>query len=612
MRFCAIIAHIRVVGILWLLAMSSFAMAQEMRYDVHFIAPKNLQDLLKNNLDILRWRGNAQLDSEQLLRLYRITPEQIKTIIATEGYFQAQIKSEIARETSPWQITFTIEPGPAVKVAAVDIRLAKAPPPAPQASADALEEQQAPPIEEGQAAPELLETWKLPIGAIFQQAQWEVAKRALLRETSIERFPRAQILSSEASIDIEKNQARLLVILARGPEVHFGGLQIEGLLRYDERLVRNVNTIREGDLYSEKALLDLQQNLQDLNFFSNVVVTALFTPELDAQNGPIRVPIHIKLTEYKRKKVDAGLGFSTNTGARAQLNFENLSRGGWQSKLGMILETKAQNASLDFIAPTSSQGYHDSYGTSFVRSSVAGETTATAKIAFQRRWGSPKLTREMQIELLSERKTLLGLASTNISTNISTSTRSLPLSYEVTWRQLDSLLQPKRGYLLQAKIGGAPIPIFGGQSFVRLYTRGQWYLPLGKQGILLTRGELGALASRETENIPSSYLFRAGGDQSVRGYGYQQLGVQEAGAITGARYLATGSVEYQHWLQPSWGAAVFLDGGNAANQLHGLKPELGYGVGGRWNSPVGPINLDVAYGHAVRKARLHFSLGLAF
>jgi translocation and assembly module TamA len=316
------------------------------------------------------------------------------------------------------------------------------------------------------------------------------------------------------------------------------------------------------------------------------------------------VPIEVKLTEYKRKKVDAGLGFSTNTGSRVQLNLENLSRAGWQTKLGATVETRAQNANLDFTAPVSKEGYHDSYGTSYTHATVAGEETALAKVAFHRRWGGPNLTRDFQIELLSERKTLIGQASTR--------THSLPLTYEVTWRHLDSLLQPKRGYLLQAKIGGAPLPVFGGQSFVRAYTRGQYYFPLGKQGVLLARAEIGALASRDTENIPSTYLFRAGGDQSVRGYGYQQLGVREGDAITGARYMATSSVEYQHWLSSSWGAAVFVDGGNAANQLHGLHPAYGYGVGGRWNSPVGPINVDVAYGRAVRKVRLHFSLGVAF
>jgi translocation and assembly module TamA len=58
--------------------------------------------------------------------------------------------------------------------------------------------------------------------------------------------------------------------------------------------------------------------------------------------------------------------------------------------------------------------------------------------------------------------------------------------------------------------------------------------------------------------------------------------------------------------------AVFYDAGNAADKVGDLKPKSGFGIGARWRSPVGPINVDVAYGHAVKKARLHFSLGFTF
>ena len=112
--------------------------------------------------------------------------------------------------------------------------------------------------------------------------------------------------------------------------------------------------------------------------------------------------------------------------------------------------------------------------------------------------------------------------------------------------------------------------------------------------------------------MPSVYLFRAGGDQSVRGYGFQELGVAAGNAIVGGRYLASASAEYQYWFTPSWGAATFYDAGNAADSLQDLHPKSGYGFGARYNSPVGPINVDVAYGHAVQKYRLHFSLGFTF
>ena len=124
--------------------------------------------------------------------------------------------------------------------------------------------------------------------------------------------------------------------------------------------------------------------------------------------------------------------------------------------------------------------------------------------------------------------------------------------------------------------------------------------------------EAGALASREKAGVPETFLFRAGGDQSVRGYAFQSLGVREGEAVVGGRYLLTGSAEYQYWFKPPWGIAFFYDAGNAADSIKDLKPESGFGVGARWRSPVGPINVDIAYGQAVKKARLHFSLGFTF
>jgi translocation and assembly module TamA len=80
----------------------------------------------------------------------------------------------------------------------------------------------------------------------------------------------------------------------------------------------------------------------------------------------------------------------------------------------------------------------------------------------------------------------------------------------------------------------------------------------------------------------------------------------------GGRYLAVASVEYVHWFLPQWGGAVFMDRGNATDSLEDLKPVAGYGVGARWKSPVGPLNLDIAYGEKTQALRLHFSVGFSF
>ena len=82
--------------------------------------------------------------------------------------------------------------------------------------------------------------------------------------------------------------------------------------------------------------------------------------------------------------------------------------------------------------------------------------------------------------------------------------------------------------------------------------------------------------------------------------------------MVGGRYLTVASAEYIHWLTPAWGAAAFVDAGNAFDDLSERKPKLGYGVGARWRSPIGPFRIDLAYGADTRQFRLHFSAGFSF
>jgi translocation and assembly module TamA len=316
------------------------------------------------------------------------------------------------------------------------------------------------------------------------------------------------------------------------------------------------------------------------------------------------LPLLVRVVENKRKNVSAGLGFSTNTGNRASLTYDDLAVFGLKMKNALTLETKKQSARSDFYFPVTPQGYNDSVGASFERSDIAGEVTSVSSVAAKRAWGTPLLERSLTLEFLSETKTV-GSAETG-------SSKSLPLTYGVTVRRLDNLVFPSKGYVLNAQLGGALLPLLTDEAFVRGYARAVLYRPLGARTNLIVRGEAGALSSRDKQGVPAVYLFRAGGDQSVRGYAFQQLGVQEDGATAGGRYLATASVEGQYWFKPTWGAALFYDAGNAADSLKDLKPKSGYGAGARWKSPVGPINVDIAYGHAVQKYRLHFSLGFTF
>ena len=588
-----------------------------LQYEVKVNAPGDLDELLEKNLDLERFRGNPRMDREQLQRLVRDTPEQAKNLIATAGYYTPVVTVRIDTTGAKPVVIVDVDPGEPVTIDKVELELRGFDPTPPLAASEPFDTEA------------LKRSWSLKSGGVFRQADWESAKRALLREVVQTRYPRAQLVDTQAVVDPETHKVSLLVVLDSGPELRFGELRIEGLKRYDASIIRNLDKIRPGDYYSESALQSFQARLQDTGYFASVEVSADMSSILGEQieagqesqqaeaegasagakpvnRGPAPLlPLVVRVTENKQQNVSAGLGFSTNTGNRAQLNYDNLNVWGTRFKSAITMETKKQAAHANFYFPTTERGYNDSAGASFERSDISNEITAVTTISAKRNWGGTNLERSLTFEFLSEDKTVVGLEQTR--------SKSLPLTYAITKRSLDSLLFPTRGYVINAQVGGALLPVLTDERFVRVAGKAVYYRPLGEKGELIVRGEMGALGSKEKRGVPAVYLFRAGGDQSVRGYGYQELGVKEGDATIGGRYMLTGSAEYQYWFKPKWAIAAFYDAGNAADTVKAaMTPKSGYGLGGRYKSPVGPINVDVAYGHAVQKYRLHFSLGFTF
>jgi translocation and assembly module TamA len=578
---------------------------RSVRYEVKIDAPRNLRELLENNLDLMRWRGNPRVDLEQLQRLVRTAPDEARTLVATEGYYTPKISSGLDTSGAVPVARVIVDPGQPVTVGDVDIEL-----------------RGFVPFDKGSApvdAAALRNRWTLPVGARFRTADWESAKRDMVRQIAQSRFPRAQLLDSSAIVDPDSHRARLKVVIDSGPDVHFGRLRIEGLRRYSPSIIDNLNQIHPGDEYNEAALQTLQGRLQDTGYFNSVEVSLDMSSALqeqvsqlnqgqgarpEAPSAPVTMPVLVRVTENKRKNVSLGLGYSTNTGARAQANYDDLNVFGKRMKSNVLYEQLHQQVRTDFYWPTTSNGYSNSVGAGYNREDVRGLITRTTSVSATRAWGSPTLERSLRLEALTEQVTIDDLPTTRA--------KALPLTFSITKRHLDSLVLPNRGYIVNLQLGAAPLPILTDQPFVRTYLRTIGYKPVGTSGTLIVRGEFGAVLSKDKDGVPSTFLFRAGGDQSVRGYGYQQLGIPVGSAITGGRYLFTASTEYDWWFKPPWGAAVFYDIGNAADNFADLKPKVGYGVGARWRSPVGPIAVDVAYGKAVHEVRLHFSLGFTF
>jgi translocation and assembly module TamA len=189
--------------------------------------------------------------------------------------------------------------------------------------------------------------------------------------------------------------------------------------------------------------------------------------------------------------------------------------------------------------------------------------------------------------------------------------RALAPIIQTTWRRVDNLYDPRTGGVLALQFSAGLKSAASGDDFFRVYGQYQHWIPVGNDQILL-RTELGRNFTGSPERIPEDFLFRAGGSRSNRGYAYQSLGVQEGNAVVGGRFLATGTVEFVHWLNERWGAAVFTDVGGASDSLKTWEPLLSYGAGVRFRTPAGPFALDLAYADRDRKFRLAVSVTVAF
>lgn len=558
-------------------------------YKVELDAPRDLKSLLEQHLEIISSKNNPRLNPREWQRLFNKTPQQIKALLETEGLFSAQISSKLEQSPGKNIAYFTITPGPPVLVDKLDIQWQ-----------GAVSQQTDKPA---QSLAKLRDSWALKPGMQFKQESWTQAKRQLLTKLLVERYPNASISESQASIYPKTNTANLRIKIDSGPLVYFGDIEIAGLSRYPQKVIRNINPIKPGDEFSQTQLLIFQNRLQETGYFKSVEISA-DTKNIQPETSNQRAPIKIVVTEFPEIKLGLGAGYSTNTGARTQvtLNDLNFLQDGWRLSSSLRLEQKSQNILAEIRLPTTKSGFRDSINSNLIRTEIEGQTTTSGQVGLRRAWGLRSFEQYVGTNLLAEHVKLDGVDSE--------SNYAATLSYGLTLRRTDNNFNPTRGYLLNAQFTGAPSDQLSDGRFLQSYVRAFGYYPIGNSTQLITRAELGMVSGKNS--APATYLFRAGGDQSVRGYDFQSLGVVEGDAIAGARYLATGSIEVIQWLTSQWGVAVFTDFGNAANSVKDLKPVLGYGLGARWKSPAGPIGADIAYGQETGDYRVHFNIGVAF
>jgi translocation and assembly module TamA len=554
-------------------------------YRVEIEAPRDLKATLEKGLNIVRWRTDPEMDADRLKRLVDEAVRESREAAATEGYFSARVQAEVDSSAEPWVVRLRVEPGERTRVREVEIRFS------------------GPATTDGEARPRLervRENWALRRGQPFREDAWESAKRQAVRELAGWRYAAAAVAKSEARINPEDHSASLFVELSSGPPFRFGELRITGAKRYPDALIENLVPVRPGDVYDREKVILYQRRLLESGYFASVQAEIDAQPQL-AEAAPLRVSV----IEAPQHHVESGIGYNTDVGPQLQARYtnEDVLGSAWRFGSSLNLDRKIQNLQLDLDTPPRSGGVWNNMFARARDQDIENEITREVAVGISQVYGAAEAPYSYIVSAHAEDQRIGGI--------ISDTAHAVYFGARKSFRRTDALISPRQGYVLSGEVGGSPHAL-SSQTFLRGVASASLFFPLGVNGDLLLRGQAGAVRSAAREGIPSTFLFRTGGDQTVRGYAFESIGVAQAGAVVGGRRLLVGSMEYTQWIGENWGVATFFDAGNAWDTGVRTDVSTGYGVGARFRTPIGPIRADLAYGARTSDWRLHFSVGYGF
>ncbi|CAM3079216.1 hypothetical protein BZK31_00510 [Pseudomonas floridensis] len=564
-------------GSVLLMSLSATALAAA-RLDVQ-ITPANPD--LKANVE--GYVGDLGERDARALRNFSLGAEQQAEKAAQAlGYYQARIDSEIQDGENP-RLIMKIQPGEPIRLRNVVVRV------------------------EGPAAS--LKAFKVPksdalkAGAVLNHGNYEDAKRLIQNQASRYGFFSGRFTRQRLAIDPRAGVADIELVYDSGPRYSLGKVMFSGDAPFDDDLLKRMVPFKENTPYDSQLIAELNQAMQASGYFEGVRVDAAPT----AAVGQV-IPVTVQLETRKPRTMGLGLGYSTDVGPRGKANWTRHWANAQGHSYGFESELSAprQNVGLWYDVPLDPPLTDKlRFAGGYQYEEIAGTDSLSKLLTVGPEWHS-KLPSgwERVISLKWQREEY------RLGDDSGLSTLLMPgISY--SYLRSDDRIDPHNGYRLQFDAQVAKEGMLSDANLIRGNVLLKGLTTVAQNHRLLGRVQFGGNFTDGYTSIPPSLRFFAGGDQSVRGYDYQNLSPTNSdGDRIGGRYMVAGSVEYQYSVAEKWRLATFVDQGNSFNSLDMPSLKTGVGFGVRWVSPVGPLRLDLA--HALDDdggIRLHFSMG---
>ncbi|KAB1459642.1 autotransporter assembly complex protein TamA [Vibrio panuliri] len=406
---------------------------------------------------------------------------------------------------------------------------------------------------------------------------------------------------SRLEVSPTRNQANIHLHYDSGIRYHFGETTITGSQIREDR-VRSLQPYETGEPYLVSEIGKYNQNLSNTDWFSSVFVE----PDLSMLGEGRELPVKVSLAPQARNKLETGIGYSTDVGVRGSLKWKKpwLSSRGHSFDSSFSLSKPEQTITAGYRIPMA-DALNDYYRIQYGMKNVDNRDTKSleSNLALERHWTLDNgWHRTVFIRYLLENYEQ-GIQDDNaqfLMPGISFNRTRSRGGAMPTWGDKQSLTVEYGN--AKALSETDVLRLIGGMSWIR--SAGE-----NHRGIFRIGG--GANIVDDFDKLSPSLRFFAGGDNNLRGYGYESISPKDSsGALSGAKFVAVTSLEYNYRVVGNWWGAMFYDYGDAFNDTPDFK--RGVGVGVRWASPVGPVRLDFAWGLDATPGdefRIHFTLG---
>jgi outer membrane protein assembly complex protein YaeT len=533
-------------------------------------------------------REAVQEDADRIVAFYR-----------GRGHYLASVTTELDADRSEKTVavTFRIDEGPAVTVAAIDVDVDGSLPAKARAPASVV---------------------PLAPGATFTQALYDEGRVRLLSFARSHGFARAEV-AKRARVDVVAGTAHVSYAVTLGPSCRFGPLAVEGLHRVDRSVVMREVVVKEGDRFDPAVLERTRKQLLQLRLFRSVTL-------LEDDTGNPVVPITIRVVEGPHREVRAGIGYDTEEQVRGLLAWRNYDVLGGARQLGFTARASTIRRTLaaDFLQPhwpldeargrmllTFEENDEDSYHLTQGRLSPRLEWQATPRVLA---FAAYRIERDQLTDVDTAVARALDPDATPDYATVSGA------AFGIDWNRTDDLVNPTRGWILSGEVDPAGGFLGGDVGFIRLLGTLRVFVPLPWKFGIATRGRIGTMEPLAgSDEIPLWERFYAGGIDSVRGYARRRVGPLAGDEPLGGRSLTDGSFELRRPVTKALALAAFIDGGQLSLDSFDLPFQdwqFGTGLGIHYVTPIGPIRFDIGFPLDRRGDddawQLHVSVGQAF